>query len=261
MEYFENIENAISLINKEISVAQINLTDEFDEFDFSGYIHNLNQILRQLLRFKAANRFMKIDLEDFTNGSSFTVGQKVITTHVVKDFETPLSIAKKYSLDLSEILILNDITVEDIKAGKELKVYSPNTRLYEIYQDIPTFGSQKGLQVLGRDFPNDLQAGKDGDLLSLGPIETLQQGVENRIMTRKGNYPLDDTFGLDNINKLGFPQDIADALLTVYLTEQLERDPRIRQIDDLSIKSNRDQKTFQIQARTITNNMLRVNKA
>ncbi|HEX2868744.1 MAG TPA: LysM peptidoglycan-binding domain-containing protein [Ignavibacteriales bacterium] len=257
MEFFEKTERAISLLDNLTGQAEAARTDEFDTFDYSGYIEQLKELKRNVLRFQAAYKFLKLDKEDFIQGIDRT--GKVIVIHTVKDFETPLSIAKKYTTDLGEILILNDVKVEDIKAGRELKIVVNNESLSQVYDTIPTYGSQKGLEVLGRDLPNDLQADETGDLLVLGPIETLTQGVNNRISTKKGAYPLEENFGLSNIQKLEFPEDITNAMLMVGLSEELEEDARLSRIDSIEITSDRKAKEVLVQARTITNNMLRVN--
>lgn len=254
MEYFDNIETGISLLNNQIALASTG--DEYDSFDYSGYIFNLNEILRQLIWYKSAYKYMRMDKEEFLSYQD----KQVIITHTVKDFETPLSISKKYNKDLSEILILNNATIEDIVAGKELKILLTNKSLYEIYQNIPTFGSQKDLLVLGNDLPNVLTEDEDGDFLVLDPVTTLEQGVNNRLKTKKGSYPLDDTFGTDVTNRLGFPDDIANALITVNISEQLEGESRLSSIESVKVGNDREKRTIEIQARTITNNMLRVNK-
>ena len=224
------------------------VTDEYDKINYSQILIELSNIERYLIRSQRIERFLKSTQDSIERTNTLTI------EHTVKQYETPLMIARKYSVDISEILRMNNITSDQMTAGVKIKIEVPFTQSQVNADLIPVYGDVSGSNILGKDFVNPLKPNNKGDVSAYDPINTVRETVGNRITTKTGEYPLYPDFGLSGIVGEELEQEIANALLAVKITEALEKDPRISVVTDVSFSEDR----ANITAKTIDNKIVNV---
>ncbi|MHB8841002.1 MAG: LysM peptidoglycan-binding domain-containing protein [Candidatus Aquicultor sp.] len=223
--------NIVSVLN--------NMTDEYDTTNYAAMLNDLNNTRRNILKMLAIHKFMRLSREAFFAKSESPTSQKINTTHTVSQFETPTGIALKYKMTLEDLLKKNNITTTEFTPGLVLKVELDDNggtgELSKVYEDIPTFGSQEGILVLGKDTGNDLKC-VDGDLKILEPEDTVAQGVMNRLMTDSLSYPYEDEFGVRSLVGSELPFELIQGMYLLEINNQLNLDKRIESIESISVE-------------------------
>ena len=98
-----------------------------------------------------------------------------------------------------------------------------------------------------------MKTNERGDLEVLSNEGTIKQGIENRVFTHRGEYPLADDFGIDMLVGSEIPNDLFESLYLIKIINQIKQDKRVADINDMSI--NRHQNAI-----TITGNIRTINK-
>ena len=245
VDIFTTLENARLQVERQVSL--IVPTDEYDGFNYSELITSLNNYKRFIINLLSIYKFARMSKEYFL--AQF--GAQVESSYVVTGYDTPLSIAEKHGITLDTILELNNITTSEMVAGMTLKVPAPDQSVLQVYNNIPTFGDQTGDNVFGRDLPNELTA-KGGELVVLEPLDTLKQGVNNRINTTKGDYPLDESFGHISYIDAELPKELSENMIVVDIVSQILQDPRIVEVKNINTTEAGNTITFTADATTIT---------
>jgi len=235
-DYYNKLERALAITENSIAKAEIKATDEFDTIDHTGILYSLYRVKNTIMRMQNAHKFYRLSKEAFMLKAEKKESKKVEILHEVKGYETITLIAQKYGIEISQILEKNNIISNDLIPGMILKLELPDSKkLLAVYENIPTYGSQEGILVLGNDVMNNLFADANGDLQVLGCEDTLKQGLTNRMMTRKGDYPLSDDFGIELGSSGEIPNDLYESFYLIKITNQLKQDARVSEIIDLSV--------------------------
>jgi hypothetical protein len=242
-----------SLNELERIISNIIPTDEYDpNHDYSGLLNNLNQFKTYIIRLLSVHKFARMSKEYFLAQFSGVVE----TNYKIKDYDTPLSLADKFGVDLDALLEINNIVATDIQEGLIIKVPVAGDSI-AIYSNVPTFGDQTGDNVFGRDLPNELVA-VNGKLVVLEPLDNLKQGILNRITTWRGEYPLDDSFGINNFRQFDLPEDLAQNMVIMDVVNQILQDARIAEVNEIVQSSEKDAVQFTAEATTITKTEVKV---
>ena len=235
-KYFTDLQAQIDVIDNLINI--LNITDEYDlTTDYAALLLSLVLLKRYLQRYYNGYKYIKYSEADFTNILD-TAGSKEMTIqHIVTGYETPSKIAKKYNIDISQVTDRNNKASNDIVTGDTLNLSVPNTNQFftnEELQTFPFFGDRNGDCILGSDLGKELKVDWNGDLMSLNNSETFRQGILNRLTTAKGDYPLNDSFGLDRfVGGSNLPGDLSDAMFSIEAQAQIMNDYRVKEITDV----------------------------
>ena len=238
-EYYKQLDEALRQIDLAIVDVERSMTDEYEATNYPAMLSDLNNTRRNILKMLAIHKFMRLSKEAFIAKSESPSSQKINITHTVSQFETPTGIAIKYRMTLEDLLKKNNITTSEFEAGLVLKVELDDNggtgELSKVYEDIPTFGSQEGILVLGKDTGNELKC-IDGDLKILEPEDTVSQGVMNRLMTDSLSYPYEDDFGVRSLVGSELPLELIQGMYLLEIGNQLDLDKRIESIENLSVE-------------------------
>lgn len=254
MEYYRNLEGSLRIIDLAIVDLERSMTDEYDTTNYSKTLCDLNNTRRAILKMLAVHKFMRMSKEIFIK-QTLGSGQMQESIHIVKQYETPVGIALKYNMSLEDLLRKNNVTTTEIEAGMTLRVNVNQEAFTKIYEEIPTFGSQEGLLVLGKDVSNNLQCDDIGDLNILTPGETVAQGILNRLTCKAGSYIFEENFGVRNDNSGDLPTELSEEMFLQEVKSQLKFDNRIVEIENLL--SVKEQTTLKVRGLfTAINNVL-----
>jgi hypothetical protein len=236
-DYYNKLERALAITENEIAKTEIKATDEFDVINYAEILNSLYKTKNTIIKMLNAHKFYRLSKEAFINKAEKKESKRVEILHTVKSYETITLIARMYGIDPTQILEKNNIISSDLAAGMSLRLEIPDSKkLLTVYENIPTYGSQEGILVLGKDVRNDLMFNADGDLETLSCEDTLKQGLENRMTTIKGDYPLADDFGIEFGSNTEIPNDLYESFYLIKITNQLKQDARIADIIDLTIE-------------------------
>jgi len=257
-EYKSNLETSLAAVSYQIGTVEAKATDEFDPINYAEILVNLNRVQQLVKRLLSAHKFLKISEEQFARMFEGKTDKLVEVTHTVTGFDTLISIAKKYNTTEEGILQKNNILSSGITAGTEILVEVESSKgLNKIYDQIAVYGSQIGMNVLGTDLPNEIVEDGVGDLKILTNEETISQGVQNRIYTRAGDYPLEPNFGIELAGS-EIPADLQNGMLLLKIMDQLENDPRISEVENLEVEASGNAMTITAQIKTINNKILEI---
>ncbi len=259
-KYYTDLKQANVLIGGIISEVEKKAVDEFTHVNYVGALNTLNKQKQKIERMLAIHKFVRLSKDIFKKMLDSKGSKSIEEIHVVKDYETPLTIAKKYNMGLSDLYRLNNKTSSEITTGTKIIVKAETTgSLSKTYEGINTFGSQEGMKVLGTDVSNGLDAGVDGDLGVLEPEKTLEQGVKNRLQTKQGEYPLEDDFGLEELVGTDFPSELIESLGIAKMSSQLLQDRRIEAVNNIKVESRQNGKIFTGNVSVVNNKTLDIN--
>jgi hypothetical protein len=255
-EYYTQLGEALRQIDLAIVDVQRSMADEYDAINYTQMLADLNNTRRNILKMLAVHKFMRLSKEAFIAKSVSPTSQKINITHIVSAFETPTGIALKYKMTLEDLLKKNNITTSEFEPGLVLKVELDDNggtgEMTKVYDDIPTFGSQEGILVLGKDAQNDLKC-VNGDLVILEPQDTVAQGVMNRLMTDSLAYPYEDEFGVRSLVGSELPLELIQGMYLLEITNQLNLDKRIVSIDNLTVERAQNGITIHSEMQALNN--------
>lgn len=241
MNIIEQMYYQADLLEKQAKTALAGITsrDEYDKDNSSATISALEKLVNQAILLRAYDKFMKMEKADITALSSMSNTGKILTGHTLKSYETATSISKKYGMSIDEVLNLNNMTSDEFTAGKEIKVYTTIDKI-TVNQNVETYGSQKGKNILGTDLPCELTiSGEDenADLTVLGNDDTFVQGMSVLTRAIMGDYPLEN-FGITNYVGSDMPSGLVANMIRIELSQLLATDERIGSIDSIDIETS-----------------------
>lgn len=259
-KYKSDLETSLRIVTYLMGSVEANATDEFDTINYSEILFNLNLLQQRIKLLLGASKFLKVSEEQFSQMFEGKVNRLVEVTHTVTGYDTLMSIAKKYNTTEEKILQKNNILSGQMEAGVQLTVEIESSKgLNKIYNEIATYGSQLGMNVLGTDLPNELVEDGIGDLKILTNEETVSQGVQNRIYTKAGDYPLEPSFGIGQLaGSEIIPADLANGMLMLKVVDQLENDLRISEVESVEIEWGGDAMIITAAVKTINNKILEI---
>ncbi|MCA0388465.1 MAG: LysM peptidoglycan-binding domain-containing protein [Bacteroidetes bacterium] len=248
MNYFVSISESLDSLNK----SKINLSDksEYDIADYSS-LNLVTELTRRiLLRQLKAYKFLGLTKEQFEEIIRTQKGEKRKIRHIINAHETIFSISKKYGIEAEELLQINNLKVTDLNPGIELLIEVKAENIYQRF-DIPVFTEHTGEELLGRDLNNSFSPGASGDFEVLSPRETIKQGVANITLTKRGDYPLLNSFGISFGEDGNFPEDLADNLILTEVSNALNSDPRISAIKSIKVDRKGNEVLIDAEVETI----------
>lgn len=251
MQYYEMTETLMKSID--VAIASILGKDEYDQLD------NMPEVLSKLYEAKRyyeylhnIHKFLKMSKTSFLKLAGDQTAQRETVNHTVKSYESPLGIAQKYGVTLSEMLDSNGKIASNIQDGDELTINIKNDNNTQLLLDtIPTFGDHTGIKLYGTDLPKVLIEDDRKDLLVLDEYSTLKQGIYNIVTTNNGDYPLNETFGIMDLTKISLPNDLGDNLLKMRINDAIMKDSRIEKVISIDSERKNNSVIFEIQALTI----------
>jgi len=100
--------------------------------------------------------------------------------------------------------------------------------------------AQRGVQVLGKDLPNELDV-VDGDLIVLNYTNTFMQGLDNILQTPLGSIPEDPDYGNNilHLEQVSIPT-VLGSMLSPEVTRALMTDPRVKSVSNVVITKEQD---------------------
>jgi len=247
--YYSKLQQALETFDEVIDRFETDKTDEYDKVNFSAILHNLYLARTNIEHYNNAHKWFRLSKEDFIKQMVYSLANTVEQLHIVKEYETPLSIAEKYKVTLESILKKNNITTSEFTPGRIIKIETSNLSQKEIYQKIMTYGDQTNDLVFGNDFPNEITVDGQGDLFAIESSETLKQGINNIINSDIGSYPMEPSFGVDRLIGNEMPTELRENMISVRIAETVEADKRIKAITDIKFEEG----NANITARTIKN--------
>lgn len=243
----EAVRQTIEKIREQKSRLTEEMTDEYSSINYPELMTALNRIETALHRSGAIEKFLK------TTPDAIEQQRTMSIRHKVTQYETPLMIAERYNVELSDILKLNNMTTDELTGGTEIIIEVPAQESTNVAQNIPVYGDVSGNKILGQDFSNPITKDSRGDIAPFNPIDTIRKTLLYRVTTPTGAYPLHKDFGLNGIIGEEVEQDLANAMLQVKITEALEKDPRISEISNIGIDSD---KNVTVNAITVNNSIV-----
>lgn len=257
-QYKSDLETSLMIVNYLIGSVEANVTDEFDTINYVEVLYNLNVLQQRIKRLLSGYKFFKVGEEEFSRMFEGKVNKSIEVIHNVTGYDTLMSIAQKYNITEEKILQKNNVLSSEITAGMQLLVEVESSKgLNKIYNEIAVYGSQIGAEILGTDLPNELVENGVGDLKILTNVETISQGIQNRIYTRAGDYPLEPNFGIELAGS-EIPADLQNGMLMLKIVDQLENDFRISDVENVEIEKSGNALAITALIKTINNQTLEI---
>lgn len=257
-QYKSDLETSLSILNFIMGLVEQKTTDEFDTINYAEILQNLNVLQQRVKRLLSAYKYLKVSEEEFSKMFEGQINKLVEVTHTVTGYDTLMSIAKKYNTTEEKVLQKNNILSSDFTAGMEVLVEVESSKgLNKIYEQIAVYGSQLGKNILGTDLPNELVEDGIGEFKILTNEETVSQGVQNRIYTKAGDYPLEPNFGIELAGS-EIPVDLQNGMLMLKIVDQLENDLRISDVESVEIERAGNSLTITAAVRTVNNQILEI---
>lgn len=173
----------------------------------------------------------------------------IAITHELSDLDTLRSLELQYGVPWTQILDFNAMTISDFEAASSVQIPMAVELQQPGNQDIPVFGDQTDVNILGTDLTPDLDAGDDGDLLAQDPVTSFQQWVDTVSVSEKGDFPFYEDFGTNLDLSEDLPRAALDSMIQLRISEAFSVDPRITdvQLIDISHDGNTVTATTRIQ--------------
>ncbi len=217
---------------------------EYDAIDHSFMILESERLLRLLTRQSKVHKFLGISKENFEKAIESGTSKKRKIRHIVTGYDTLFSISNQYKIEPEELLQLNNLKAGELTPGREITIeveddLNPVTGII----DLPVIGEHRDKERLGRDLEVTLLPSSNGDLNVLAPEATVKQGIRLRLNSRKGDYPMNPGFGIDDYMNNDFPKDLKLLVIDKEAEVSIDRDRRISQIDYIGVTQSTDPKT------------------
>ncbi|OGU56945.1 MAG: hypothetical protein A2V66_10755 [Ignavibacteria bacterium RBG_13_36_8] len=250
--YYKNLENALRNVLSTINETEQKNIDEYNlnvnYYDMLNTLYEAERSIKQMLIVHKLRGFSKEEYITIENKKA----TDLLIEHTVKGYENLLSIAELYGTTIEEIMQINNLTSYEIGASSILKVRISKEHLIEnARREVPVFGSRVGTDVLGYDIYNEVRENDAKDIKVIDdPIDTLIQGLKNRIVTKVGDYPFEKDFGLDVVGT-DIPKDLAEGLMSLEITEQLKQEPRVETVKNVLVTKKIDSYSYEITVQAI----------
>jgi hypothetical protein len=183
---------------------------------------------------KNVHKFEKVSKEQmqylFGSYDAGLGGGKIIIDieHIVTSYDTTRTIERRYNISWQEIQKYNNILPSQLYPTMILRIPITIDLNQIIIQDVPTVGSQQGNNILGTDFPNELQEDTEGDLKVLSNEESFRQWIDNYFKMLPGYLPYYEEVGFDPKISDDYNGEERDSILQLRILNALSDDKRIQ---------------------------------
>ena len=250
-EYEKIVDNAIALnylLIDEFEQRTKNLSDDetiLSTVNYNKLVYDRYNVNDLLFQQRVSYLFEKMSREEFTDfiqmrelGTNPKI-LRVNFSHTVKDYDTLQKIASDYNVDVKDILLHNNITVEQFEDLKIINgtVKIPTTINPDNNQitDVLVVGSQAGTNVWGVDWGNEITWNDEtDDIVILSQENTLRQGLKNSF-GEKGDIPGHEDYTIEVQIGTDITGDIYDAMLMAQLETKILQDKRFKKVEDIVI--------------------------
>lgn len=255
---YAQIEQSLPL---DVSIDAAELLD-FNEIDYSGTLWALQSTINRLSQMRVIERFERVTqdqmlaiLRSFEEG---TPGKHVVSLdHIKTEYDTLRGLELRYRVPWSEILTFNGLTAGQFNALSPGAVISiPSVRPIERgLKNMLVFGDQSGINILGKDIPNKITAGTDGDIRVLEPAESFVQSMQNVLVTLKGEIAYYESFGADLRIGEEYGSEALLPLLELRIIHAFEDDPRVFSVEIVQRQTNTDSISLEVEIQSIVGQM------
>ena len=241
--------------------AQADLIEdpELDAKNWSEILLSLQQAINALKVMAAIHQFEQMSKErveaallayeqGIGGGKEFMPARYIVT-----GFDTWRSLEKKFGVSWEYILQYNCKQSSELVAGETLKIPTLSAQQRSA-GDVFVLGDHADELVLGRDLPNTLLVGSDGDLFVLEPKESFQQSMNNRLLAERGELAFYESFGTDLMIGEDYPQEAFDSMMQLRVAESVTSDERVSGMSILDVSrdpSNQTRANINIEIGTI----------
>ncbi len=258
IKFIDKVFEAIKFRIMDMAEDEIDLADR--NYDF--IIKKLEAQICDIKKAKVRYIYDKMDRDEFdlilkniSEGKPTTivvVGKK----HKLRDMDTLRLLSLTYNVGIDKILSHNGITVEDFDDLKErsIEIDIPivvDLKLRTKHSELPVFGSINGMKGWGQDVNNDVEIDTEtGDIKVMANEDTLIQGIFNRF-GEYGSIPGYEKHTIDLAWGKDYPPELVDVMTIAKLEEVLKADPRIREVVDIRIITQKQGKVVEIDVKAI----------
>jgi hypothetical protein len=242
-QYYIEIEKTQFMFDTALNVLEnkyLLLKDEDHDLlsdDYSGSTYQMQNAVNQLEVLKNIHKFERVTKEQlqylFSSFDAGLGGGKIIVDieHVVTSYDTTRTISQKYNIPWQIIQDYNNISPSQLVPASIIRIPVQIELSQLSLQDISTFGSQQGNNILGTDITNTLDADNGGDLKVLSNEESFKQSIQNRLSMTPGSFPYYEEVGLDF--KLNDESSIEEreSVLQLRILNTLADDRKIQNVD------------------------------
>jgi hypothetical protein len=245
-EYYSVIEDSIKKLEQIYVLVDTErlkvMNPELDENqNWYDTLWNIQNSINQQQLMLAVHKFERISKEKmqalFTHS---TVGESTgksvkSVVHIKRDFDTLRILENQYGVAWQDILKFNSMTSADFENAKTILIPIPVDIENNANKDIPVFGDQEGLKILGTDLPIELIADDSGDLLVLNEQDSFAQLIKTISETEKGDFPFYENFGLQLQVGEQVPAEAVESMMQIKIFDGFKQDPRIKEVEIQSI--------------------------
>ena len=222
---------AIPAISKTVVSLDLNVSNETDP-EFLLYKMGISQAAAEdMFNF---HRIFQLNTDEFdqrlatiSSGESLPPQIPATKRHKVLLNETIFDIAKLYNTDWQTILTYSNLDPDDVIDGLILEIPFTEALSPIPFPDIPTFGSHRGVSVLGLDLSNSLTFSPDGDLFVLSFGGSFLQGINNIVALLEQDF-------FDAKEEI-LKEATYKATLQIKAEAAFAEDKRIREIREINI--------------------------
>jgi hypothetical protein len=239
-QYYSEVEKTQYLFDTALNVLENKLSilpDEDPDLvadDYSGAIFQMQNAVNRLEILKNVHQFEKITKEQmqylFSSYDAGLGGGKIIIDieHIVTSYDTTRTIERKYNIPWSEIQNYDNIVPSQLYPTMILRIPITIDLNQVVIQDVPTFGSQQGNNILGTDLPNELQEDAEGDLKVLSNEDSFRQSIENCFKMLPGSLPYYEEVGFDPKMSDDYNAEERESILQLRILDALSGDKRVQ---------------------------------
>lgn len=255
LKYYNDLNKALIIIESNINSLEVVEKDEYNFVNYSLILNKLYTTKRMIERYLNIHKYYRLTKEEMIKRIDNQSNSKVKISYEVKEYENAQTIAEKFNMELESLLRLNNILSSEIESGKKILVETTDFNLITQNFDIPTYGDQTDTNILGTDISVNPQF-ENNDFQVLGNIETLEQGIRNRIRTFKKEYPAEPNFGIQNY--INMPDDLNNSLRLVDIIDQVKKDGRVQEVLDAQVQRQGNSVVFNLTILTTTNQTIEI---
>jgi hypothetical protein len=245
-EYYSVVEEAIRQLEQlyiAVDTRRLKVADpQLDPTnDWYNALWTIQYSINQYQMMLAVHQYERVSKEKmqalFVNsavGESVGKASKVIL-HIKREFDTLRILETLYGVPWQDILRYNNLTSETFETAGEINIPLPVSTENNQNKDIPVFGNQEGLKILGTDLPVELVDDGAGDLLVLDEEDSFAQLIKTISEAQAGDFPFYEDFGLQIQAGEDLPDEAVAPMIQVKIFDGFKKDPRIKEIEVESI--------------------------
>ena len=239
-QYYSEVEKTQYLFDTALAVLEnklLLLPDEDPDLvsdDYSGAIFQMQNAVNKLEIMKNVHKFEKVSKEQmqylFSSYDAGLGGGKIIIDieHIVTSYDTTRTIERKYNIPWSKIQDYNNIVPSQLYPTLVLRIPITINLNQVVIQDVPTFGSQQGNNILGTDLPNELEEDSEGDLKVLSNEDSFLQSVKNAFAMLPGSLPYYEEVGFNPKLSDDYNAEERESILQLRILDALSGDKRVQ---------------------------------